>query len=66
MQHAGGFATGLEALLGADIVSLQINQQFLFAGDAMKDTSLLLVPLIDAGLKVLIYAGVQDMMCNCT
>ncbi|GHJ88906.1 hypothetical protein NliqN6_5308 [Naganishia liquefaciens] len=44
--------------------NMQINQQFLFAGDAMKDTSLLLVPLVDAGLRVLIYAGVQDMMCN--
>ena len=53
---------------GVTIINLvfQINQQFLFAGDAMKDTSLLLVPLVDAGLKVLIYAGVQDMMCNCT
>ena len=65
MQHAGRFdGVGVWCYTTTDFLS-QINQQFLFAGDAMKDTSLLLVPLVDAGLRVLIYAGVQDMMCNC-
>jgi carboxypeptidase C (cathepsin A) len=45
--------------------NMDINRNFLFTGDAMRETSLLMVPLVDEGIRLLIYAGVQDLMCNC-
>lgn len=44
---------------------MDINQKFLFNADVMHKTSDLLIPVIEDGIRVLIYAGVQDLMCNC-
>ncbi|KAJ9110119.1 hypothetical protein QFC19_001790 [Naganishia cerealis] len=44
--------------------NMDVNKNFLFNGDVMKETSLLMVPLVNEGIRLLIYAGVQDLMCN--
>jgi cathepsin A (carboxypeptidase C) len=44
---------------------MDINKNFLMSTDVMHPTSELLIPLIEDGIRVLIYAGVQDLMCNC-
>ena len=37
---------------------------FSFTGDGMHNSAQLLPPLIDDGIRVLIYAGEDDFMCN--
>lgn len=44
--------------------NMAINQAFLFEGDSMHDSSLLLPDLINNGIRLLVYAGNADMMCN--
>ncbi|KAJ9103145.1 hypothetical protein QFC21_002567 [Naganishia friedmannii] len=44
--------------------NMDINRNFLFNGDVMRETSLLMVPLVNEGIRLLIYAGVRDLMCN--
>jgi hypothetical protein len=40
--------------------NMQINQNFLLQGDGVRDTASLLPPLIEAGIRVLIYSGEAD------
>jgi cathepsin A (carboxypeptidase C) len=40
---------------------MQINQAFLFKGDGMHNSASLLPELVDAGIKLLIYAGEADL-----
>lgn len=35
-----------------------------FKADVMHRSSDLLIPIIEDGIRVLIYAGVNDLMCN--
>jgi len=44
--------------------NMQVNQAFSFAGDGMHNSAALLPPLIEDGIRVLIYAGDQDFMCE--
>jgi len=44
--------------------NMQVNQAFSFQGDGMKNSAVLLPELIDDGIRVLIYAGEDDFMCN--
>ncbi|PWN20484.1 hypothetical protein BCV69DRAFT_283369 [Microstroma glucosiphilum] len=44
--------------------NMQVNQAFLFQGDGVRDSSLSLIPLIEDGVRVLIYNGIADAMCN--
>ncbi|WWD21011.1 hypothetical protein CI109_105492 [Kwoniella shandongensis] len=44
--------------------NMQINQNFLLQGDGMHDAAALLPELVEAGIRVLIYAGEADMMVN--
>ena len=34
------------------------------AGDWMKNYDDIITPMLDAGLRVMIYAGVEDLICN--
>ena len=40
--------------------NMQINQNFLLQGDGVRDTASLLPPLVEAGIRVLIYSGEAD------
>lgn len=61
---------GVKASLGVpDSVNFQscntkVNGAFLLHGDSMHDASELLLPLVEDGVRVLIYAGVTDAMCS--
>lgn len=43
---------------------MQVNQAFQFQGDVSHNTAALLPPLLEDGIRVLIYAGNADFMCN--
>ena len=34
------------------------------AGDWMKNYDPVVIPMLEGGLRVMIYAGVQDLICN--
>ncbi|KAF7976195.1 hypothetical protein HWV62_7370 [Athelia sp. TMB] len=44
--------------------NMQINQAFMMQGDSMHNSGLLLPELIADGVRLLVYAGNADMMCN--
>ncbi|KAI9034268.1 Alpha/Beta hydrolase protein [Hyaloraphidium curvatum] len=44
--------------------NMQINQEFVMKGDWMKPFVRMLPPLLNDGLRVLIYAGDADFICN--
>ncbi|PWY99086.1 hypothetical protein BCV70DRAFT_123712 [Testicularia cyperi] len=44
--------------------NMNINQAFLLQGDSMHDSSALLPELVEDGIRLLIYAGEADFMCN--
>ncbi|ORY79276.1 Alpha/Beta hydrolase protein [Leucosporidium creatinivorum] len=44
--------------------NMQLNQAFTFNGDVAHNTAALLPPLLEAGIRVGIYAGEADFMCN--
>ncbi|KAJ6508438.1 Alpha/Beta hydrolase protein [Mycena sanguinolenta] len=41
-----------------------MNKNFLFHGDGMRNSKRLLTELVDEGIRLLVYAGNVDMMCN--
>ena len=43
---------------------MQVNQAFFFQGDGMHNSATLLLPLLSDGIKLLVYAGNADGMCN--
>lgn len=55
---------GVPATAAFKSCNMDINKNFLFQGDAMHNSAQLLPDLIEDGIRVLIYAGVQDLMCN--
>ncbi|KAI0789518.1 Alpha/Beta hydrolase protein [Abortiporus biennis] len=44
--------------------NMEVNQAFFGQGDGMHNSALLLTDLINDGVKLLVYAGNADMMCN--
>lgn len=44
--------------------NMEINRGFLMTGDSQHDSAALLPPLLEDGIRVLIYAGNADAMCN--
>ncbi|KAE8234884.1 hypothetical protein CF326_g51 [Tilletia indica] len=44
--------------------NMEINRAFQMHGDSMHDSAALIPPMIDDGIRFLIYAGEADFMCN--
>lgn len=44
--------------------NMQINQNFMFQGDSMHSSAVVLPEMIEAGVRLLVYAGEYDAMCN--
>ncbi|KAG2138521.1 Alpha/Beta hydrolase protein [Suillus clintonianus] len=44
--------------------NMAVNQAFMLQGDSMRNTPLLLTEMINDGVRLLVYAGNADMMCN--
>ena len=57
-------ALGVSSARQFESCNMQINQAFLFQADSMHDYSVLLPELLNDGVRLLIYAGNADYMCN--
>lgn len=55
---------GVPAQVDFQSCNMNVNQAFFGQGDAMKNRAILLGPLIDDGIRLLVYAGNADAMCN--
>jgi carboxypeptidase C (cathepsin A) len=44
--------------------NMEVNQAFMFQGDGMHNSAALIPELLNEGVRVLIYAGNADFMCN--
>ncbi|KAI0275295.1 Alpha/Beta hydrolase protein [Gloeopeniophorella convolvens] len=57
-------ALGVDPTKTFESCSMEINQSFMFQGDGMHNSAVLLPELINDGIRLLVYAGNADMMCN--
>ena len=57
-------AWGVPASLKFSSCNMEVNQAFFGQGDGMHNSAALLPPLIDDDIKLLVYAGNADAMCN--
>ncbi|KAJ7608663.1 carboxypeptidase C [Roridomyces roridus] len=57
-------ALGVDPGLKFASCNMEVNQAFAFQGDGMHNSAALLTELVDGGIRLLIYAGNADMMCN--
>lgn len=57
-------AIGVAPQLEFKACNMGVNQGFLLQGDSVRDTPALLPELVNNGIRLLVYAGVADMMCN--
>jgi cathepsin A (carboxypeptidase C) len=57
-------ALGVDPSKTFESCNMQVNQAFTLAGDGMHNSAALLPELIDDGVRLLVYAGNADMMCN--
>ncbi|CCM06004.1 uncharacterized protein FIBRA_08247 [Fibroporia radiculosa] len=57
-------ALGVNPELEFQSCNAGINQAFAFQGDGAHNSAKLLPELIEDGVKLLVYAGTADMMCN--
>ncbi|THH27237.1 hypothetical protein EUX98_g6950 [Antrodiella citrinella] len=55
---------GVPAQVDFQSCNMNVNQAFFGQGDAMRNRAILLGPLIDDGIRLLVYAGNADAMCN--
>ena len=55
---------GVPSGLKFDSCNMEVNQAFFGQGDGMKNSAALLPEIIDDGVRLLVYAGNADMMCN--
>ena len=44
--------------------NMQVNQAFAMQGDGAHNSAALLPDLVEDGVRLLVYAGNADMMCN--
>ena len=57
-------ALGVNPDLDFQSCNMEVNQAFFGQGDGMHNSAKLLPPLIEDGVRLLVYAGNADMMCN--
>jgi cathepsin A (carboxypeptidase C) len=57
-------ALGVNPDLKFQSCNMEVNQAFTFQGDSMHNSALLLPELINDGIRLLVYAGNADAMCN--
>ena len=44
--------------------NMEVNQAFALQGDGAHNSAKLLPELVENGIRLLVYAGTADMMCN--
>ena len=57
-------ALGVNPAIDFESCNMQVNQAFALQGDEMHNSAKLLPPLVNDGVRLLVYAGEADMMCN--
>ncbi|KIJ55250.1 hypothetical protein M422DRAFT_23858 [Sphaerobolus stellatus SS14] len=57
-------ALGAPSNIDFQSCNLQINQAFLFQGDTAHNSAKLLPELLNAGIRLMVYAGQADSVCN--
>ncbi|KAH9831752.1 Alpha/Beta hydrolase protein [Rhodofomes roseus] len=55
---------GVDSSRNFESCNMQVNQAFAMQGDGAHNSALLLPPLVEDGIRLLVYAGNADMMCN--
>merc|ERR1712130_751295 len=55
---------GVDPTVTFENCNMEVNQAFSAQGDGMHNSALLLPPLVNDGVRLLVYAGNADMMCN--
>lgn len=55
---------GVPASIDFQSCNMELNQQFMMQGDSLVNSAELLPPLLESGVRVLVYAGETDFMCN--
>lgn len=57
-------ALGVNPKLNFSSVNMDVNQAFFAQGDGSRDSAKLLPELVNDGVRLLVYAGNADAMCN--
>ncbi|KAI0066410.1 serine carboxypeptidase [Artomyces pyxidatus] len=57
-------ALGVDPTKKFESCNTEVNQAFMFQGDGMHNSAALLPELINDGIRLLVYAGNADLMCN--
>ncbi|KAG1731604.1 Alpha/Beta hydrolase protein [Suillus paluster] len=57
-------ALGVNPQRNFESCNMAVNQAFMLQGDSMHNTPLLMTEMINDGVRLLVYAGNADMMCN--
>ncbi|KZT27650.1 serine carboxypeptidase [Neolentinus lepideus HHB14362 ss-1] len=57
-------ALGVDPSLDFQSCNMEVNQAFMMQGDGMHNSAALLPDLINDGIRLLVYAGNADAMCN--
>jgi cathepsin A (carboxypeptidase C) len=57
-------ALGVDPSRDFESCNMEVNQAFTFQGDGAHNSALLLPDLVNDGVRLLVYAGNADMMCN--
>jgi len=57
-------ALGVPKELQFESCNMRVNQAFMLQGDGMHNSAELLSPLLEDGIRVLVYAGEFDFMCQ--
>ncbi|KAN0085973.1 Alpha/Beta hydrolase fold [Tylopilus felleus] len=57
-------ALGVNPQRNFESCNMAVNMAFMLQGDSMHNTPALLPPMINDGVRLLVYAGNADMMCN--
>ncbi|EGO03578.1 hypothetical protein SERLA73DRAFT_175099 [Serpula lacrymans var. lacrymans S7.3] len=57
-------ALGVNPQRSFESCNMAVNQAFLFQGDGVRNTVSLIPEMINDGIRLLVYAGNADMMCN--
>ncbi len=63
-DHKNKKALGVNPELDFASCNMEVNQAFFGQGDGMHNSAALLPDLINDDIKLLVYAGNADMMCN--
>jgi len=57
-------ALGVNTALTFESCNMEVNQAFSFQGDGARNSAKLLTELVNEGIRLLVYAGNADSMCN--